>query len=159
MKAIKWPQLGPSTIYFPSLIVGMLLYSFIFKVNSKANRISPLTQAVCPEMLVVTVQSDVSGLICKGEPFQLSAIVRGGQPPYTYEWYDNMDLNGDPLGMDSILALPALTTTNYFVKVTSTCDGTIEESIADATIEVDTAGPGFKLVRFDCLPFDTRFEV
>ena len=96
MKAIKRANFVPTTVYLPSLIIGMLFYSMVFNqsfdIGSGKNPdvtslYAPTAQEVCPEMLIVNVQSDVTEILCPGENFQLTAVVSGGQAPYSYEWF------------------------------------------------------------------------
>ena len=160
MKAFNWAQLKSyskkrmATTYMYSFFLSLLLYSMAI---SNANLWIPQSNTdpaivvdnVCPEMLLVSIEAS-SENICAGERVELVARASGGQRPYSYEWYDNAELSGTPIGLDSALNVTPMDTTNYFVKVTTTCDGAIEEAIADIIINAEIEGARIKLSKLIC---------
>ncbi len=141
---------GRPGVYFPSIFLGMFFYSMaITTFHSWTPNVTNNENIVCPEMLLVSIAASKQD-ICTLDLVELKAQVSGGERPYSYEWYDNISLTGDPIGTDSILLVRPSETTNYAVKVTSICDEAIDESIADVIINVEENGPTLKLTNLSC---------
>ena len=73
------------------------------------------TRDSCPE---VSVEIARDTAICLGGTATLVARPSGGEGPYSFDWFDNADLIGPPLGTGNILTVNPMAATTYFVKVT-----------------------------------------
>ncbi len=69
-------------------------------------------------------------LVCDGLPVTLTPTVTGGEPPYTFAWYDNPDGTGTPLGEDPQFTAPVSGTYYVFVDdQDDNCPGVMDSSV------------------------------
>ncbi len=89
-------------------------------------------------------------MVCLGDLVMLKAVVTEDEPPFTFEWYDNENLAGTPLGTGPTIEVIPDRTTTYWVKASNEDDS----GVASATVKVKP-GPAIKLVNLRCMPNTT----
>lgn len=85
--------------------------------------------------------------VCLGDSITLDALVSNGTGPFEFQWYDNADFSGQPIGSGQSLNIAPVKPTTYSVRVTSSDD----TGSASTKIDVVSA-PTIKVIKVECRP-------
>lgn len=84
-------------------------------------------------------------MVCQGKSTELSVNATGNLGPYTYEWYKNPALTGEPVSREATFTDNPTENTTYYVKSSGACDSQLD-SVAVVVHPI----PIVEILDFEC---------